>query len=509
MVRSSFAFCALGVALMFCASPAEAQPVNGFPNWEERVLHQWINRARVAPSVDLAGCGSNCSPAEMAASCYTPMPPLMWDHELSVAARFHSASQAKQGFFGHNTPCTLRSDLSDVYPSTCDGSAACSCSGSGSTGPATRVGRFGGSYTGEIIAAGYGDPVSAIYGWLHEPVNASAGCAFTNNGPYDTNGHRYLILKSTNSLGSGYAEGGTWRQYYTTNFGRGGTVLKLPSGAHYPRQGSSIEFWANWYDTQPPTVARVVIGAVSYPMILGRGTTTNGAWTATVNGLGTGCHRYYFEFLDSSGTPHRQPATGTYGIGSLTSCADWQTAEIPAPTLSASVVSTLPASVQVSWTSSPGATQYQVERSAGGVPFAPLATVAGTGYVDATVSSGETYLYRVRPVGGSTPSNTDHVTVVAFTDDPLIANVTPIRTLHLTEIRNAVNAAREAAGLGPASWTDGGIGSTVKATHILELRNALSQALTAFGRSAAYTYPATAGSPPRALDFQELRDALK
>lgn len=485
-----------------------AAPVNGFPNWEERVMHQWMNRARVDPAEDLAGCGSNCSPAEMEPSCYTPQPPLTWDYELTVAARFHSASMALQSFFAHDTPCALRNDIASLYPGSCDGSAACACSGAGVTSAQARVGLFGAGYSGEIAAAGQADPVAAFYGWLHEFVSSTAQCTFVLNGFGDTNGHRYLILKSGGSVGTGYATGGPYGRYYTGDFGNGGEVSKIPSGAHYPQQASSIEFWANWYDAAGPSQARVIIGAVSYPMVLGRGTATNGAWTTTVNGLGSGCHRYYFEFLDSGGQPVRHPSSGTFGIGPAGTCADWVDAVIPPPTLTATALST--SSVQVSWTSSAGASQYELQRSAGNVPFAPLVTTGSTGYADNTVGQGQTYLYRVRPVGGSAWSNLDHATTIAFTDDPLIANVTMMRAVHLTEIRTAVNAAREAAGLGASSWTDASPGgATVKAAHILELRNSLSAALTALGKSATFTNAVSAGMPPRALDFQELRNAVK
>ena len=489
-------------------APDAAAPVNGFPGWEERVMHQWMNRARVEPAAELAGCGSNCSTAELQASCYTPVAPLMWRHELGVAARFHADSMARQGFFAHDTPCALRADLGSVYPSSCDGSAGCSCGGSGSTNPANRVARFGGSYSGEIIAAGYVDAVAAFYGWLHEPVTSSAPCAFTNIGMGNSNGHRWLILKGSDSIGTGYATGGTWGTYYTGDFGGGGPVSQIPSGAHYPRQASSVEFWANWYGNPGPSAASVVVDSVSRTMTRARGTATNGAWTATVTGLGTGCHRYYFEFLDSGGNPVRHPTSGTFGVGPAATCADWVGADIPAPTLTATAVSS--SSVQVSWTSSPGATQYQLERSNGGTGFTALAMPSGTSYTDNAVTAGETYLYRIRPVGGSTWSNLDHATTIVFTDDPLIANVTLIRAVHLTEIRTAVNAARETAGLGPASWTNPSpSGVAVRATHIAELRSALAPALTAFGKSVTYTNSASAGASVRAIDFQELRNAVK
>lgn len=43
---------------------AEGEAVNGYPNWAERVLLEWMNRARSDPQADLAGCPSgNCKEA--------------------------------------------------------------------------------------------------------------------------------------------------------------------------------------------------------------------------------------------------------------------------------------------------------------------------------------------------------------------------------------------------------------------------------------------------------------
>lgn len=312
----------LSLVLLFATTaPLLAQtgvPTNGFPNWEERVLHQWINRARANPTADLAGCGANCSAAELAPSCYTPMPPLSWGHNLGVAARFHGDSMARMSFFAHATPCSLRGDLASQYPGSCDGSAACACAGSGSTSSAARVSLFGGSMSGEILAAGYANPDAAFYGWLWEAA-PSAPCGYGGG-----NGHRYLILKSsTPSVGAGYATGGSWGRYYSADFGGGTPASKLASGAHYPKQASTVAFWASWYDAAPPSSASVVVDGVANVMLLGRGTATNGAWTASVSGLGSGCRRYYFEFRDSGGATVRYPSSGTYGVGDAT-CADWQ-----------------------------------------------------------------------------------------------------------------------------------------------------------------------------------------
>src|SRR3954463_955141 len=87
---------------------AEGEAVNGFPNWSERVLLEWINRARVDPQVDLASCPmGNC--AERA--CYTPQPPRVWNAHIAHSARFHSDAMLHNRFFDHYSECTLLSTV--------------------------------------------------------------------------------------------------------------------------------------------------------------------------------------------------------------------------------------------------------------------------------------------------------------------------------------------------------------------------------------------------------------
>ena len=318
-------FSILLIATIPSALFATGETVNGFPTWEERVLQQLINRARVAPNTDLAACGANCTGEYP--SCYTAVAPLPWTYGLNRSSRFHSASMAKNAFFDHPTPFVVRNDIDSVYPGSCDGSASCASSGSGSTDPFVRISLFGVSGTGEIIAAGYGTPYDAFYGWLYENGN-STGCTFSMY-----NGHRYLMLTGGPGLGLGYVyqPGSPWTSYYTGDFGTGSSAGKIVSGTHWgaagstapnQRQSSSIEFWANWYDTSGPLVATVVVDDVSNVMSLGRGTSANGAWTTTLGGLGSGCHRYYFQFTDSGGHAVRYPTTGTLGVGD-SSCSDW------------------------------------------------------------------------------------------------------------------------------------------------------------------------------------------
>jgi RHS repeat-associated protein len=100
-----------------------------------------------------------------------------------------------------------------------------------------------------------------------------------------------------------------------------------------------------------------------------------------------------------------------------------------------------------------------------------------------------------------------------FTDDPLAPGVTPIKAVHITELRDAINQLRTRAGLSAATWTDSQLaGTIIKAAHITELRAKLDEARLALGLSnAAYTDPSLgAGSTPiKAVHITELRDRVK
>ncbi len=309
----------LAVGFTVVASAVQAQDlaaqlragesINGFPNWAERVMHEWINRARVDPQAELAGCGGACADRR----CYGPVPPLYWSEQLNRSARFHASEQMKQHYFAHDSRCTIVPNINSLYPVACDGSASCACVGGapactsgGFTSWSTRVGLFGAAPSGEIIA-GTGDPNYAFYLWLYEPAGSS-GCGFGAQ-----NGHRYLILAASGAVGFGATT------QSVGDFGYSGVAYKIPSAAHYPQQAASVDMWANWYDSGAPRTAHAVVDGRCIPMTLKRGTSRNGAWSATVSGVGSGCHRYYFVFVDAGGIPITYPATGSLGIG----CADW------------------------------------------------------------------------------------------------------------------------------------------------------------------------------------------
>jgi hypothetical protein len=306
--------------LALCPGPvgASGEPVSGFPNWAERVILEWSNRARCDPQVEMTACGSNCGEA----ACYSPIAPLAYQLELNRAARFHSDEMRLQSYFGHDSMCTVVPDIDSLYPDTCDGDASCACVGGTATcnpsctTSSERATLFGWSpWAGEVIA-GSPDPDTSFYMWLYEPT-ADPGCYFTME-----NGHRWLILTTEGSMGAGVSG------RCTGEFRSVGTAERIPSGAHYPRQASSVEVWVNWYDAAGPSEAWVNVDGTCTALSLGRGSQENGAWTATLSDVASGCFRYYFELAHASGAAVTYPTTGSFGIGPEGSCADW-TSERP------------------------------------------------------------------------------------------------------------------------------------------------------------------------------------
>lgn len=316
---------ALTFAALFTAAPqalAVGEGKNGFPNWAERVIHEWMNRARVDPQVDMAKCGAACADK----ACYSAAPQLAWSEALNHSARFHSDEMAKQGYFAHDSACTLVSNIATLYPASCDGAATCACvggtkaCGGACTSWSARVQLFGTSPSGEIIAGG-NDPDMAFYEWLFESYpNALTGssCHYDQGPP--TNGHRWNILKSTGTVGVGV---GATAGDSVGDFGGGGAAAKIQSGSHYPRSGASVDVWVNFTDSAAPKQAVVNVDGTCTALTRARGTDTHGAWTAKVSGAGSGCHRYYFAFKDSTGADILYPTTGSLGIGPAASCPDW------------------------------------------------------------------------------------------------------------------------------------------------------------------------------------------
>lgn len=299
-----------GSASLSVERGALGEPSDGFPSWAERVVFMLTNRSRCDPVAELASC-TECAERD----CYGPVQPLLWSHNLSRAARFHSDNLDRGGCsLQHDSPCVLVADIATQYtPGSCNGAPSCACVDGdhtcGSVGTAwnARIGMFAGGASGENIASTWsGDPVNAYQLWIFEP-EGSATCGFRV-----TNGHRYNILNGDlGSVGVGRSGGGS---VYTQDFLSSGSPDGLVSGAHYPQTGASIDFWTSWYRGSGPDAARLNVDGTCHDMTLERGTTTNGTYTATVGGLGAGCHQYYFHFTDG-GEEVYYPTTGSFGIG--------------------------------------------------------------------------------------------------------------------------------------------------------------------------------------------------
>ena len=101
-----------------------------------------------------------------------------------------------------------------------------------------------------------------------------------------------------------------------------------------------------------------------------------------------------------------------------------------------------------------------------------------------------------------------------FTDDPIRPGSTPVRALHVAELRTRIDALRRRASLAPFAWTDpvltAGV-TPVRLAHLLELREALAEAYAGAGRAAPVWTDAapTAGTTLiRAAHLTELRAAV-
>lgn len=102
---------------------------------------------------------------------------------------------------------------------------------------------------------------------------------------------------------------------------------------------------------------------------------------------------------------------------------------------------------------------------------------------------------------------------IAFTDDALVAGVTTIKAVHISELRARVDALRTTLGLTAFTWTDPTLTAGVtrpRAVHVTELRTALTQAYVAAGRAMpTFTTPGLgAGDLIRGVYITELRLAV-
>ncbi|HKO57123.1 MAG TPA: hypothetical protein VJ276_14695, partial [Thermoanaerobaculia bacterium] len=162
--------------------------------------------------------------------------------------------------------------------------------------------------------------------------------------------------------------------------------------------------------------------------------------------------------------------------------------------------------ILVSWNAAAplaGVRNYVLQRRYDRLGYRDYRTLgAGTlSYLDTDAVAAHGYAYRVRVVDGngvaSLASAPDAAVAMGFTDDPVTAGVTLISVVHFSEMRKAIDALRDAAGLAPVWTSYSPLTGTVLAVHVSEMRAALDAARSGLGMP-TMTYPTpavTAGTP--------------
>jgi hypothetical protein len=229
-------------------------------------------------------------------------------------------------------------------------------------------------------------------------------------------------------------------------------------------------------------------------------------------GADAGTHSFPITFF----TPGVQVVTAT-DVASATITGSRSVIVGPPAPLNLVATATTASNIQVSWSASTGAANYEVLRKGAGGGFTVMGTTGATSFPDAAVTSGAAYVYAVRALDASArPSPTsapDLATARIFTDDPAVAATTPVKAAHVTELRDTANAVRATAGLSPATFTDALLtGVVIKAIHFQQLRSAISTARASLGLPAIpfTNEPLVAGTTPvNAAHLQELRSGAK
>lgn len=251
----------------------------------------------------------------------------------------------------------------------------------------------------------------------------------------------------------------------------------------------------------------VAVGGI---IVLGNG---DGTLAAPIKSHTSGLNVYAFPAVGDFNGDLRPDLALTEGSAEVTLLINTSTCPIvPLPPSSVTATATSTTTVGVAWPAVALATSYVVERKAPGGQFAPIGTPATASHSDTTASANTAYLYRVRAVNaaGSSPNSvSDLATTLIFTDDTLTG--IPVKAVHLSELRTAVNAVRALAGLSPTNFTDAAAaGLTIKSLHVTQLRTAINSARSMLGLPApAFTDSSLAGVLIKAVHFTQLRGRVQ
>lgn len=171
-------------------------------------------------------------------------------------------------------------------------------------------------------------------------------------------------------------------------------------------------------------------------------------------------------------------------------------------------------SASVSFTSVPAASDYEVTRSCNGENFTSPQTVAGSPFNDSGLAAGVTYFYKVRAISGNQRSR---FSPMRATTDLSFTSVDPrtqlITVADIESLRAAANDLRAKAGLQPFPFTDPALtaqATPIKSVHIADLRTAIAQARTALSvANWTFTSHAGAGDAITGSAIDELRQAVR
>jgi N-acetylneuraminic acid mutarotase len=160
---------------------------------------------------------------------------------------------------------------------------------------------------------------------------------------------------------------------------------------------------------------------------------------------------------------------------------------------------------------------YQWYAGTSGTTAIPIAGATSSDYTTSPLANTTNYWVRVSdPYGSFVDSVTATITVVPyrpFTDETLAPRSSVMRAVHITELRQRIDALRLQYGLAPYSWNGPtpSVGTLIRAQHLIDLRAALADAYNRAGLTAP-TYTDQDVSPGATIisvaHITELRNAV-
>jgi hypothetical protein len=248
------------------------------------------------------------------------------------------------------------------------------------------------------------------------------------------------------------------------------------------------------------------------------------ATSKTYTGLASRTYTFYAKARDQVGNEDPTPASRSFAVDTApptityTPVTSWRVnAALPITATIADNIGVQSATLFYRKTGTPGYPSVPMTASGptyrGTIPASAMTEAGVQYYLEATDAAGN--IQRVPSTAPEIPYSVVVGTSV-FTDDPLSARTTPIKAVHFTELRTAINALWTKYSVpgvfpdwsGPAPAPRG----AVRAAHLTDLRTALDQAYTKAGKThTPYTNPTiTPGSTPIKVNhLSELRTFVR